>query len=276
MNSALPKVTIITVCRNSGDTIEETIRSVIGQGYDNLEYIIVDAESDDGTAGIIERYKQHVHVWIREPDDGIADAWNKGIGRATGEVIGIINADDRYTAGTIAAVVDAFAREPGCGFVFGDLDMTDGAGRAYRVFGRADYQRTSRYRMILNHPTMFVKRRIYDEVGPFNTGYRICPDYELARRMIARGVEGAYIPRLLAVMREGGLSERARAAAAREQMVVSIRYGFNPLLARCYFSVNRLRFCFGKTIERLGLSLSTQRRLVHGIGWRRIFRSGAH
>jgi glycosyltransferase involved in cell wall biosynthesis len=261
-----PKVTIITVCRNGADTIEDTIRSVIGQGYGNLEYIIVDAESDDGTADIIERYKDHVTVWIREPDNGITDAWNKGIKRATGEIIGIINADDFYASGTIATVIDVFANNAGCGFVFGDLTMVNGAtGRSYKVPGRPEYIESTRYHMLgVPHPTVFVGKWVYDEVGLFDTRYRICADYELIRRVITKGIKGICIPRTLTIMREGGVAERERTLLLREVKTISITYGANRAIAWLLFSMKYLRFQIGKTIARCGLSLSTQRWLVHG------------
>jgi glycosyltransferase involved in cell wall biosynthesis len=261
------KVTIITACRNSGDTIEDTILGVINQNYENVEHIVVDAESTDATEKVLRKYEHKIGRWIRESDSGIADAWNKGIRQATGEIIGINNADDYYTAGTIRMVVDAFGKNPECGFVFGDLKMANGTtGRWYRVFGRPDYERVLRYHMLgLPHPTLFVRKWIYDQVGLFNTGYAIAADYEMVRRIIASGVKGAYLPHILVAMREGGLCERDRVLGAREVMEISTRYGANRAIARIYFYSKRLRAYTGRLLDSLGLSLSTQRWLVHGL-----------
>jgi glycosyltransferase involved in cell wall biosynthesis len=264
-----PRVNIITACRNSVRTIEGSIGSVIDQDYRNVEHIIIDAESTDGTYEIISRFQKKITIWVREPDDGIADAWNKGIKRTTGEIIGILNADDLYTVGTISAVVDTFESNPECGFVFGDLEMRNSAtGRSYRVYGRADYQRIIRYNMLgIPHPTVFVKKSVYDQVGLFDTRYVICSDYELIRRMVANGIKGVYLPRILTIMGEGGLSERDRVQAAREVRDISIKYGANRLFAYHYFYLKFLRFYTGKMIDHLGISLSTQRRLFHNRNW---------
>jgi glycosyltransferase involved in cell wall biosynthesis len=262
-----PRVSIITACRNSGDTIEDTILGIVNQDYDNVEHIIVDAESTDDTARVLQKYEHRIGKWIREPDAGIADAWNKGIKEATGEIIGISNADDFYTPGTIKMVVDAFRKNPGCGFVFGDLKMVNReTGRWYRVFGRSDYEQILRYRMLgIPHPTLFVKKWVYDQVGFFNTRYTIAADYALIRRMIAHAVKGAYVPHILAAMREGGLCERDRVLGAREVMNISMKYGSNRTIARAYFYIKCLRASTGRLLDFLGLSLSTQRWLVHGM-----------
>lgn len=265
-----PRVTIITACRNSAQTIGNTIQSIIDQHYTSTEHIIIDANSDDGTAEVIAMHGDSISLWVREPDDGIADAWNKGIRRATGEIIGILNADDFYASGTIAKVVEVFNKNTECGFVFGDLQMINGdTGQGYTVFGRADYERIIRYHMLgIPHPTVFVRRSVYEQVGLVDTAYRICTDYEFIRRMISMGIKGEYLPHVLTVMREGGLSERDRVLASKEVLDISTKYGANRILAQCYFYAKSLRFYIGKAINRLGFSLSTQRRLVHGMKWR--------
>jgi glycosyltransferase involved in cell wall biosynthesis len=267
-----PKVSVITACRNSAATIKDTIRSVVDQDYENLEYIIVDADSDDGTSDIIKEFANRIALWVREPDDGIADAWNKGIKKATGDIVGIINADDFYAPGTIAAIVDVFIRNPECGFVFGDLKMMNGStGQWYRVFGRKDYEKIIRYNMLgIPHPTVFIKKNVYSETGPFSTAYTICADYEMISRIVAEGVHGVYLPRILTVMREGGLSERERILSSREVMDISVKYGANKLIAFFYFWAKCLRLFLGSFIDKSGISLSTQRRIVHSVG-RRIF-----
>lgn len=264
-----PKVSIITACRNSGQTIGNTIRSIIDQHYASTEHIIIDANSDDGTAEIIAEHGASISLWVREPDDGIADAWNKGIRRATGEIIGILNADDFYAPGTIAAVVNAFERSPDYGFVFGDLNMMNPSNEySYKVLGRPEYEKNTRYHMLgVPHPTVFVKKWAYDEVGLFNTNYKICADYELIRRVISQGIKGVCIPRTLTNMREGGIAERERALQLKEVREISIKYGANKTTAEFLFWTKYLRFQIGKSIARSGLSLSTQRKLVHGTNW---------
>jgi glycosyltransferase involved in cell wall biosynthesis len=269
MTESEPKVTIITACRNSGDTIGNTIQSIVDQDYLNIEHIIVDANSDDGTAEIIASYGESISLWIREPDDGIADAWNKGIKKANGEIIGILNADDFYNPGTIRAMVDAFNRNTEYGFAFGDLKMMDrSSGRSYRVFGRPEYESNTRYHMLgMPHPAVFVKKWVYDRVGLFDTKYRICADYELMRRTIVQGVKGVYVPRTLTIMSEGGVAERERMLLLREVREISVKYGASKTVAGFSFWAKCLRFHVGKAIAFVGPSLSTQRRVLHGGSW---------
>jgi glycosyltransferase involved in cell wall biosynthesis len=261
--SPTPKVTVITACRNAARTIQETILSVINQEYDNIEYIVVDANSDDGTADIISRYEQNISLWIREPDKGIADAWNKGIRNASGDIVGIINADDLYTPSTVATIVDALARDEDCGFVYGDLKVVDD-GLAFRHVekGRPDYERTTRYDMLhVPHPTVFVGRSTYNRIGLFDTRYRIASDYEFIRRMATNKIRGTYIPETLAIMRQGGVSQTHRTAAFREVMAISIVYGRNPLAAACYFCFKLMRTYLGKALDQAGIEAPARRKM---------------
>jgi glycosyltransferase involved in cell wall biosynthesis len=272
--SGKPKVSIVTACRNAAGTLEETILSVINQDYEDIEYIIVDADSNDETADIIEKYRQRITLWIREPDKGIADAWNKGIRRASGDIIGIINADDFYMPGAISLAVDMFIENQGCGFVYGDLRLVNFAKDFERIErGCLDYRTIIRYDMLnLPHPTMFVRTDVYNQIGLFSLNYRIAMDYEFVRRMASRGVEGRRIPRVLAVMREGGLSETDRITASREVMKISTTYGFNRVLALGYFLFKCTRTYTGKAIEHFGGDMATLRKLRNSARAMTIFR----
>lgn len=263
-----PKVTIITACRNAVSTIEDAIRSVINQDYGNIEYIIVDAESDDGTADVINGYRQRIASWIREPDYGIADAWNKGIEAASGDIIGIINADDFYCPEALKTVATVFVEDNKVGFLYGDLKHIDGSkGCDYIEKGRPDYERIL-VRDMLNipHPTVFVRREIYRHLGAFNPRYKVAPDYEFLRRIVSKGVKGQYIPQILAVMRGGGVSERKRLLALREVRAISVVYGYNRALASSYFYVKRLRLMIGRILRGLGISAGTYREVSRALG----------
>lgn len=113
------KVSVITVCYNSANTIEKTIKSVISQDYGDIEYIIIDGGSNDGTLDIIDKYKDKISILISEPDKGIYDAMNKGIRIASGEIVGMINSDDWYGPYTVGAAARAMIRHPECGVVHG-------------------------------------------------------------------------------------------------------------------------------------------------------------
>ena len=136
MNSFSLKVSIVTVSYNCEATIEQTIQSVLSQDYDNVEYIIIDGGSTDGTIEIIRRYESNIAYWNSEPDRGISDAFNKGINCCTGEIVGILNADDLYLPGTVSTVVQAFQDNPEAGVVFGDQTFIDLSGKIlYRQVG---------------------------------------------------------------------------------------------------------------------------------------------
>lgn len=199
------KVTIITVCYNSAKTIEKTIQSVIAQGYDDLEYIIIDGGSQDGTLDIIRRYETNVTLLVSEPDYGIYDAMNKGIMHASGDIIGIINSDDWYETGTVAKTVKYFENN--------DVDVT--YGRISVVDSNGEIRNTKEqdlitiwFQMAVPHPSVFIKRDIYVKYGFFDTTYKIVADYELILRLYSKGVKFGYINDVLAYFRKGGISQR--------------------------------------------------------------------
>jgi glycosyltransferase involved in cell wall biosynthesis len=258
-----PRVTIITACRNGANTIKDAIDSIIAQGYENLEYIIVDADSDDGTAEIIEKYKQHVSIWIREPDKGIVDAWNKGIRQASGDIVGILNTDDYYLPDAMQRAVDTFVEDEECGFVFGHLRVVnEETGDEHIEMGLPDYHVSIVYDVVaVPHPTVFVRKKVYEQIGVFDSAYTLAMDYEFVRRMVHAGIKGICIPHLQAVMRQGGVSDRNIIEAFRQVMRISIRYGFNPFLAVGYFSLKAVRTWLGRFLSLLGISVSMRRRI---------------
>lgn len=263
-----PKVTIITACRNAVETIEQTILSVIDQDYSNIEYIIVDAESDDGTADVIRKYQRDVALWIREPDKGIADAWNKGIRRASGDIVGIINGDDFYTPGAVKRAVALLEEQQDVAFVYGDLNHVDLLnGYECLVKGRQfDKKILVRGMWGVPHPTVFVRKKVYLELGLFDIGYRIAPDYEFLRRVTYKGVKGGYIPQTLAVMRGGGVSETKRLQAMREVRAISVAYGYDRFSAFCYFSFKCLCLFMGQILKSVGVSPIRYRKIGHALG----------
>ncbi|HMM19577.1 MAG TPA: glycosyltransferase family 2 protein [Selenomonadales bacterium] len=236
-----PQVSIITACYNKANTIEDTIKSVLNQSYINIQYIIVDANSNDGTADIISKYMDKIHLWIRESDQGIADAWNKGIKASTGDIIGIINADDYYEPNAVELAVNALSENPDKGFVFGDLEMRDMDGnKQYLLKGFPNYGDRIKFDMpAISHPTVFVRREIYKKYGLFDLAYKSSLDYEFLLRIYLQGVKGLYIEHKLAIMRLGGISDINYIQSHRETAKVSIRYGYNPIFAktRCYFKI---------------------------------------
>ena len=170
MNQQLPLVSIITVCLNTEKTIRRTIESVIAQTYGNIEYIIVDGGSTDRTLEIIGEYRSHVGLLISEPDQGIGDAFNKGIARSSGEYIQLLNADDFMPPEKIAISVGRLVRHGDAAFVFGDMLVIDGSGTTlYRLHGDPDYASSIACLVPrVNHPTFLVRRSVYEKHGVFD------------------------------------------------------------------------------------------------------------
>ena len=204
-------ISIITVVYNGADTIAGAIESVLGQSYAPIEYIIIDGASTDGTADIVRSYGDRISRFISEPDQGIYEAMNKGIAAATGEVIGILNADDLYRhADVVSRVIDRFQRQPTVDGVYGDLvyAQRDDPERITRYWRAGDYRPGAfLYGWMPPHPTFFVRAGVYKTYGTFTTSLRSAADYELMLRFIHKHqIRVAYLSEVLVVMRVGGVS----------------------------------------------------------------------
>lgn len=219
---SLMKVSIITVTFNASDTIEQTIDSVLGQTYNNIEYIIVDGMSTDGTFEKICKYKNRVAKIMHERDNGLYDAMNKGISCATGQVIGIINGDDWFDKDAVANVIDAL--DDSTDIVYGKINICgcDGSIKSTSAVKIDDIW----YRMI-PHPAVFVKKKIYDLYGTFNLSYSLSGDYDLILRFYNEGVRFKYLDKILANFREGGLSTRRRIDGVKEAKKIWMKYSDN-------------------------------------------------
>lgn len=221
------KFSIITITFNSAKYLEETIRSVLDQDYTDLEYIIVDGGSTDGTLDIIRRHAERDGRlrWVSEPDEGIADAFNKGISRATGEIIGIINSDDTYAPGALRAVADAFTARPDCDVFHGDMLRFQG-DRPLFLLKPADVERHIWHEMPINHPATFVTARAYRKVGGFDKTFRVAMDYDMMLRLHTAGFRFRHVDKVLAQMRYGGASDAAVLVGLREVFRVSVQQGY--------------------------------------------------
>ena len=204
------KVTIITVAFNSAKTIEDTIKSVLSQDYPNLEYIIVDGGSSDSTLEIIRSYQDKIAVLISEPDRGMYDAMNKGIAKATGEVIGILNSDDTYMSNTTISELMALMQQRAVDIVYADLIIVDPMDRhkVLRYYDSSYFQPTKfKSGWMPAHPTVFVKRHLYEDFGYFKLDYQIAADYEMLIRLLyVHQASYAYLPKPAVRMRFGGAS----------------------------------------------------------------------
>ncbi len=204
------KVSIITVVYNGVDYIRDCIDSVLNQTYADVEYILIDGQSTDGTVDIIRSYGTKIARFITEPDKGLYDAMNKGIGLATGEVIGLLNADDFYRhERVIEHMVHTFKRT-GSDMVYGDLVYVDrNDPKRLKRYWHAGPYRTNAFRWgwMPGHPSVFVRRTLYDRFGGFRTDMKSAADYELLLRLIHKNkARLAYMNEVTIVMRAGGVS----------------------------------------------------------------------
>ncbi len=206
------KVSIITVCFNSAETIEETIRSVMSQDYRDIEYIIVDGGSSDGTLDILKKYSKKIHKLISEPDSGIYDAMNKGIGLATGEILGFLNSGDVYLSQTIIEQIVKSIKAQNADCCYGDLQYV-AKNDLQKILRRWKSQPYSDGLFEKGwhppHPTFYAKKYVFDEYGCFDLNYKISADYELMLRFLKKhGLKSCHIPEVLIKMRSGGKSNR--------------------------------------------------------------------
>jgi glycosyltransferase involved in cell wall biosynthesis len=204
------KISIITVVYNNSEFIEDCINSVLSQSYDDIEYIIIDGASTDGTLEIVKQYAAGIAKIVSEPDRGIYDAMNKGLSLATGEVIGILNSDDFYPhLHVLKRVADMFEanRIDSC---YGDLVYVEPHNKAKvaRFWRSGPYDKRRFYNgWMPPHPTFFVHRSIYERYGRFDPAFGTSADYELMLRFLLKyEISSAYIPEVLVKMRGGGVS----------------------------------------------------------------------
>jgi len=204
-----PKISIITVSFNSAQTIGDTLKSIAGQSYPNIEHIIVDGSSTDQTMQIVMGFP-HVTKCISEKDEGIYFAMNKGIAMASGDVIGILNADDLYADNGVVAKVAAVFEDPAVDATYADLVFVDreDVSEVVRTWKSGPFKRYSMYNgWMPPHPTFFVRRSLYEKYGLFNTILRSAADYELMLRFLLKHeINLSYIPQTIINMRQGGKS----------------------------------------------------------------------
>lgn len=228
-------ITVITPSYNQGHFIGQTIKSVISQQFDGiLEYLVIDGGSADNTLEILHRHRDRLK-WVSEPDRGLADAVNKGVGLASGEIIGWINSDDLYLPGTLETVADYFHRHPECGWVFGKCRIIDSGGAErwkwitkYKNLGLKAYARRKLLREnFISQPAVFFRKDWFERAGGLDITLKYAMDYDLWLRFSNLGEPG-YIDRELSAFRRHGSSKSETGTRDQflEQYQVSLRY--NP------------------------------------------------
>lgn len=201
------KVSVITVCFNAEKTIARTVESVLAQKGVDIEYIVVDGASRDGTVAEATRAGGGRLRLVSEPDRGMYDALNKGIAMATGDVVGILNADDAFEDETAVRDIAA-AFEPGVEAVYADIRFVNGAGRTVRYYSAKHWRPwMHNWGYMPPHPSVYIRRETFARLGGYRLGYRISADFELMVRYFCRArIATRYLPRCVVKMLPGGLS----------------------------------------------------------------------
>lgn len=249
-----PLVSIITIVYNGARSFEQTIQSVLGQTYDNIEYIVIDGGSTDGTLDIIHRYDGEITYWLSETDKGISDAFNKGIRSSTGEIIGIINADDWYEPKAVELSVKSLIENPEHGFSFGGLALYHGDRYSHSMHCDAKYETVIKYNIpAINHPTFFVRRNAYQTCGLFSTKLNLSMDYELFLRMHMNKVKGIGLKETITCMRLEGVSYNGFIFSLREVLLCSVIYGQALSVATALYIIRVSKGHARRIMENVGL-----------------------
>ena len=226
------RITVITVCLNAADTIEKTIRSVVCQNHTDIEYIVVDGMSTDGTLDIINKYRDKISIIIREPDDGLYDAMNKGILKSNGEIINFMNAGDCFASSDVLSnIVNTFTENPDKLIIYGDIIRDD----TEKTLKKHPDLLTKCIIMSfwLNQQAMFYKRSAFEIVGLFHSEYRIYADYEWnLRAFLIHDLPYLHISKIICLYEGGGLSD---SLSGRYEAKL-IRKKYFSFLERIYYS----------------------------------------
>lgn len=265
LTSNSPLVSIITVVYNGEEHIEQSIQSVLAQSYDNIEYIIIDGLSTDGTLDIIKKYESKISKVVSEKDTGIYNAMNKGLALAKGDIIAILNADDYYYLETIESVVNQFEQSK-TDVVYGDLTKL-------RRLNKQEYFREVQpditlieQTMPIFHPSTFLKKHVYEKIGGFNDAYQLSADYDLIYRIYKEGFQFNYLPKTLTVFRvDGATATNCKTYEEGYQILKSYQSPHAPamekLIVKCK-QKNLKRKLATSLINILGLKSWNEKRLI--------------
>jgi glycosyltransferase involved in cell wall biosynthesis len=203
------KISIITAVFNNHKSIERAIQSVLNQSYSNIEFIIIDAQSTDGTFEIIQKYKERISIVISEPDNGIYDALNKGISHANGEVIAVLHSDDEFHDRNVVSNMMKHIKKTRVEFCFSNVVIVDNLSKKILRYYMSSYFSKWMLRVgwMPPHPACFIKKTLFDEFGLYSTNYKIAGDFDLLVRFFyGRKIEWSYLDLISVKMSSGGVS----------------------------------------------------------------------
>jgi len=240
-SSKKPLISIITPVLNDARYLEQTIQSVITQDYDNIEYIIIDGGSTDGTVDIIKKYEDSIACWVSEPDEGIYDAQNKGAFRATGEYFAVLNSGDYYAE---TDVVSRFAQKikqfSHADFIYSNAFLLKDTPDEKIVQSYSDIKNI-RKRNPISHPTLFSRVKFFRESGGFDTSLKIAADYDYVCRLISSGSSGIKIDDFMVYIRQNGYSY-LNLVSAKELFLIQKKYNKGPMMAYINYCFRWMHF----------------------------------
>lgn len=235
------KMSVITVCLNSANTLERTIVSVLNQGIEELEYIIIDGNSTDGTKDIIKKYEKYISYWVSESDEGLFGAMNKGIEKATGDIVAIINSDDFYEKGALKRVIKYFHKNK-IDILTGNEYIVGKNGKREAMF-HYDSMDEIHKRIIFMHPAFFVKRVCYTKIGLFDTKYKFSADYDWMIRAYDAGFLILDVDDFFTSCSDGGIGSSNTLAATVEQKEIALQYTNDKEIELYYLDrINYVKF----------------------------------
>ncbi|HEY5993175.1 MAG TPA: glycosyltransferase family 2 protein [Gallionellaceae bacterium] len=222
-----PRISIVTITYNSREFVKDAIESVLGQTYDNMEYIVVDGGSTDGTVEVIKAYESRIAEWVSEKDEGIADAFNKGLSRATGEYVLFLNSDDMLAdENVLENIAEKIVENQSPTMIYGDFDcLNRNSGEIVYQGGIVFYPEKLIYGHIIPQPCLFTNRRYFEKYGNFDTGYKIAMDYEWFLRGVRKETV-IHVPIRVTKIRGGGISALNPDKAAKEIISALRKNGF--------------------------------------------------
>ncbi len=231
METSKKKVTIVTICKNAENLMGQTIKSVLAQTYKDIEYIIIDGKSTDGTIGMINQYGNKIAKFVSEQDLGIYDAMNKGIGLATGEIICFMNAGDKFhSKNVVEKIVECFESADVEG-IFGDVCLIDSEGKAVAIKRQKFIDDSFLMNDSICHQSMFVKVKLFNQYGLFNLKYKLAADLEWFLRVIRKfKVNFKHADIVVADYILGGFSSDEIRYKKEHQEIISLYYSFPKIV----------------------------------------------
>ncbi len=259
-----PVISVIIAVYNGERYLEQTIQSVLGQTYAQVELIVIDGGSKDRTTDILKSYNDKIHYWISEKDKGVYDAWNKALKQANGEWITFLGADDFFWKPSVLEnMVNhlALAKENNCRYVYGNVNLLSGKGSIISTLGQPweESRKKIFHRMTVVHCASFHHQSLFSEHGLFNTQFKIAGDYEFLLREFIKGRDAYYVNQTIAGMRAGGLSAniRLRLKVAHEDVLARQLHHMPPTFShklqiiKARLAVGVMKTLGVKTVENL-------------------------